>query len=345
VTPGLIPLESFTTFGVNAKPNAATPFGFFGTGLKYAIAVCLRMGQEVVIWRGRDKYTFYVKQMDFRDREFGFVRMKRETWHFLDIVQKSYHKLPFTTELGKTWELWQAFREFETNTRDEDGTTQLEYWEDTSQNAHPDRTVILVYGHKFMDEYYDRHRNFLEEGKTVREDDAVQVLARKSKHIYYRGVRIMDLKRESQYTYNILRHVDLTEDRTAKYPVVVEMWLAEYIAEHKDEQFVRSVAYAPEGSYERHIDYSYVTPSRVGRPFARVARNTPNPTMKELWNKLQPTVPTTVTLHITLPRSSVTDEEIDEITAAVAAIMNLADDELEVVNPAAPSQEDVGVQF
>ena len=50
-TNGLIPLQAFTMFGLNAKPESKNPFGFFGTGLKIAIAVCLRMQQEVVIWR------------------------------------------------------------------------------------------------------------------------------------------------------------------------------------------------------------------------------------------------------------------------------------------------------
>lgn len=31
-TPGHIPLEAFTTFGINSKPNSLNPIGFFGSG-------------------------------------------------------------------------------------------------------------------------------------------------------------------------------------------------------------------------------------------------------------------------------------------------------------------------
>ena len=40
-TPGLIPIEAFTSTGVNVKIHD-NPIGHFGTGLKYAVAVLLR---------------------------------------------------------------------------------------------------------------------------------------------------------------------------------------------------------------------------------------------------------------------------------------------------------------
>jgi hypothetical protein len=329
-TPGLIPLEAFTVFGANAKPNTNNPIGFFGTGLKYAIAVCLRMGQEVILYRGHKKYTFYVKQDKFRDREFGFVNMKTQTWlpAVLQFGRGGHTKLPFTTELGKTWELWQAFREFETNTRDENGTTEL--WKDDRYNnfercgrIDEEHTFIVVNGERFADEYHDRNRTFLEGGDTVRQDEAIQIIDRPSKHIYYRGMRVMDLKEETEYTYNFLKHVDLTEDRTAKYPFMLESDICDYLMTRAPREVVERVVGNPRG-HERTFSYAYVSAS-PGPTFLEFAKESPNVRAKELWNEVQPTIPTRVMLQVTVPKSEVTEEELFEITKAIEGIIGVVE--------------------
>ena len=45
--PGLIDLHGITTFGVCAKPEAENPIGYFGTGLKYALAFFLGEGLKL----------------------------------------------------------------------------------------------------------------------------------------------------------------------------------------------------------------------------------------------------------------------------------------------------------
>lgn len=311
-TPGLIPIEAFTTFGMNAKPNSTNPFGFFGTGLKIAIAVCLRMDQEVVIWRGRDKYTFYTKKEDFRGKEFQKVRMKRETWHIGDIFKKAYIELPFTTELGKHWDLWQAFREFHTNTTDEGGIVQIEYWSGDSKHIHDDRSLVQVTGQKFLDEYFDRGRNFLPDGLTERVgSDGIQVLDRPSKHVYYRGVRVWDLKEESIYTYNFLQHVDLTEDRTAKYPFLLESYICDLIKESEDEAFLKKTVAAPrENTFERNLGYRYSS-SEPSSYFKAAAVNSPVVAAKELVRVAETKVDVTY-LTVRIPKKA-TDEEVEDI--------------------------------
>ena len=39
-----------------------------------------------------------------------------------------------------------------------------------------------------------------------------------SSFLFYRGVRVMKLDKPSQLTYDIQRKIELTEDRTIKYP-------------------------------------------------------------------------------------------------------------------------------
>ena len=321
-TPGLIPLEAFTAFGVNAKPNSTNPFGYFGTGLKYAIAVCLRNGCDVVLWRGNYKYTFYVRQADFRGKDSGFVRMKQERWLSLGgFLKPNYYKLPFTTELGKNWELWQAFRELETNTRDENGITALVQPDDLVPES--ERTTILVNGSRFVDEYHEMDRHFLPEGKTIREDEAVQVIDRPSRHIYYRGVRIMDLKEEAEFTYNILSTISLTEDRTAKYSFEVEQVIATHWVESEDEGLVGRVLQTDrwEGSGLNYT-YAYTTPSKTFSGRAR-SHMTRNPTARQYAEERDPSVPTTVTIQLVIPKPDVTPNELQDICRAVSEVLGI----------------------
>ncbi len=313
VTPGLIPIEAFTTFGMNAKPNSTNPFGYFGTGLKIAIAVCLRLGQEVVVLRGKEKYTFYTKKEDFRGKAFQKVRMKKETFSFGDLLRKSYHDLPFTTELGKHWELWQAFREFQTNTMDESGYTQREIWDESDTHISANNSVILVLGQKFQDEFFDKDRNFLPDGLTERTTtNDIQVIDRPSKHVYYRGVRIWDLKEEAQFTYNFLRHVDLTEDRTAKYPFILESNICDLILQSEDEGFLeKAVKNPPSSSFERGLSYNY-TSSVPSSHYRAAAVFSPNVRAKEIVKVMEAKQDLTV-LRIAIPKT-LGDEEVITLT-------------------------------
>lgn len=299
-TPGLIPIEAFTVVGMSAKPNSTNPFGKFGTGLKIAVAVCLRLGQEVVVWRGRDKYTFYTKKIDFRGKEFQKIRMSHKGW----LRGVSYHDLPFTTEFGKHWELWQAFREFQTNTMDEGGDTYINnHAEGDIAKGSDDHTWIVVTGSKFVDEYHDRARNFLPDGLAERAgSDRIQVLDRPSKHVYFRGVRVWDLKEESQFTYNFLMDIELTEDRTAKYSTLLESYICEHIMQSSDPAFLKkTVEEAPAHSFERSLPYRYTSvPSSRG--FVAAA-STPSaaPAAKQLVKVAEENRNTT-TFTVVLPR-------------------------------------------
>lgn len=259
-TPGQLDLTAITTFGVNAKPNTTSPIGYFGTGLKYAIAVLLRANIKVELYRGKRRYSFRVVPDEFRDKKFNFIEMVEES-KFLKPAQR----LPFTTELGKNWELWQAFRELYSNTLDEDlGTATLldveqriEFEENT--------TVILVYGDDFAEQYRLRDRNFLPGGIRQKSDNNVQYFMKPSKHVYYRGLRVIDLQHESLVTWNVLTGIDLTEDRTAKYPWQVQEVIKNYVAQSKDEDLIRTVISAPEKTYEKGFDFNntWFAPSDV----------------------------------------------------------------------------------
>lgn len=270
-TPGLIDIRAFTTFGVNSKPNSQNPIGYFGTGLKYAIAVLVRESIPVKLFIGETEYEFYKSKEEFRDREFNFVRMRKRKGM---LKRWQYEKLPFTTELGKNWSLWQAFRELEANTRDEQGFS-FDMPENHVVDVGQEQTVIRVYSDDFADIWYNRDDIFLPGGLTEREgSDSIQVFDAPTNYVYYRGLRVHELKERSQLTYNILTTMELTEDRTLKNPYVAEIHIRDYIAAYANTNTIRKVLKAPNDSFEQRrivsdYAYSYTSPSE---PFLEVAK-------------------------------------------------------------------------
>lgn len=321
-TPGLIPVEAFTVAGLSAKPNSTNPIGKFGTGLKYAIAVLVRMDIKVTLFIGQTEYVFYKKKRQFRGKDYFAIRMKKRQ----GLLGKwSYHEMPFTTEYGKYWELWQVFRELHANTLDEGGET----FQTTDASTFPEaeQTLFIIEDSRYVDVYHERDRIFLPGGLKARNNsDSIEVIGRPSKHIYFRGLRVMDLKKEAQFTYNFLENVDLTEDRTVKYPHMIEGRIVGMMQESKDNVFLDKVVARPkEGSYERglHHGHAYSTgwsaPS-VSAIYMAAAKDSPISTAKEVWNQQQPTVPSDISIHIKIPKPSISDYEISLLKDAVELI-------------------------
>ena len=248
----MLDLRAFTTFGLSSKPNSNNPIGKFGTGLKYAIATLVRTGHNVRVFIGSDEYEFYKRSDKFRGEEFQQVMMRKRN-SFLKRWQ--YIELPYTTEHGKFWKVWQAFRELHSNTLDEGGTTEFV---DAFSVVDASCTTIVVDGDEYHQAYMDRNTTFLPNALTKREgDDKVQVFNEPSKHLYWRGIRVHDFEKPTLYTYNILADTELTEDRTWKYTYQIHQHIAGYVARSKDERLISAIVSAPNTVFEGKLDFSY----------------------------------------------------------------------------------------
>ena len=289
-TPGKLDLRSIMTFGLNAKPNTGHPIGFFGTGLKYAIAVLCREKIPVTFYIDGQKWSVTTQESQFRDKTVTEVFLERHR----KLLPPSVRKLPFTTELGKTWQLWQAFRELETNTRDENGETRIGHQEgSTLPHDMKGYTFIEVVSEEFVQEFLDRDKTFLPEGLTLREGTKdIQIFDRPSQHIYYRGIRVLDLdeRERSSLTYNILRSIELTEDRTAKSKWDVQYYISQAISEHEEPEIIRKAVTSKEDTFERGLNYSWGTPSTTFLDtVAKIPEKELDPTAKTTLNQYRPT--------------------------------------------------------
>jgi len=200
---GLIDLNVIRLMGVSVK-DSKSPIGYFGTGLKYAIATLLRHGQEIELIRGGERFVFSARETMVRGEAFRQCFMNDEP-------------LPFTTELGKKWEVWQAYRELHSNMLDEGGLVIDEPIED--------ETVLVARGESIHMQYLGRDDIFLAT-KPIAANSMIEVHPGESSAVFYRGVRAGHLPNPGAFTYNFLCEMELTEDRTFRSQWDVEWKLA-----------------------------------------------------------------------------------------------------------------------
>lgn len=197
---GLIDLTAVRTLGVSVKEDDSA-IGYFGTGLKFAVATILRNGGEITIWRGADKHVFGVNPANVRGKNF-------------DVVTLDGVEIGFTTQLGRDWEPWMAFRELACNALDEGGR----YFAANTPVGPGcgDETIIEVVGGGIDRAYADRH-DIIIKAEPLERNAFVEIHPGPSNDIFYRGVKVGQTMYQTFFRYNILSKIDLTEDRTFKY--------------------------------------------------------------------------------------------------------------------------------
>lgn len=239
--PGEIDLRSISTFGVSVK-ESDNPIGFFGTGLKYAIAVLIRSGHEISIYSGETIVRFGLAHETVRGQEFAFVTMA--------VDGDEPRHIGFTTELGKTWQLWMAYREIACNCKDEGGLSL----KDDGDFPEGGMTKIVVTGEEFAQIHNSRGLYLLEDQADF-EADGVEIRRYQSKAMFYRGVRVMDYQKPAMFTYNKLTSIELTEDRTVKHEFYARMAIACSVLTSDDDRFIRDVVTAKDDWMEHGLNF------------------------------------------------------------------------------------------
>ncbi len=228
--PGEIDPQLITTIGVNVKPTAgAGAIGYFGTGLKYAIAVALREHQRITIWSGLTEYRFWLIPTTIRGKEFQIVGMSTDGGPPV--------ALGFTTEYGKNWGLEEAYRELYSNCKDEGGSTSSMPVEPS-----PGSTVIAVSGSAFWDTHIRRGEFLLDPARRPiwQVEGLGEIYLGPSHRAFYRGIAVYRQGGKGfQFTYNITKNLRLTEDRTA-ISMDVECTVAELLLQCQDQDIISS---------------------------------------------------------------------------------------------------------
>lgn len=278
-TPGTLDMRAFTTMGMSAKPETDRPIGVFGTGLKYAVAVLVRMGAKFEVHTGGHRYWFETTAVDFRGAEFQQIVMRRDSW-VTSGVETGWRwgrrqKLPFTTQYGRNWQTWMAFRELYSNTLDEGGDT-LELTDDqwALKEHAPNRwanteggteTIIAIHNcEEYTKAYRDRANVFLDLGdRDLRAAlPGLEVHHGSRQRMFYQGLRALDLGKPALFTYNVTAPQHLTEDRQLGREWAVRDLVANTIATCDDEELIATVIKADKDHWEHGLQPStWISPS------------------------------------------------------------------------------------
>lgn len=282
--PGEIDMTAVTTFGVSVK-ETENPIGYFGTGLKYAIAILLREGCGIKIYAGTDEHVFGIETATVRGKPFDFVTVATN--------DSAPERCGFTTEVGKNWQLWQAYRELFCNARDENGDAYR-----CREEPEPCRgaTMVVVTGHQ-MEAIHNEQWKYFIEGEIDYSFGGVEIQRKASHAYFYRGVRVFDLPGSAMFTYNDTEALELTEDRSAKGGWwTIHHRIISAIKRATDEDFLRTVLTAPETALEYALDYHGwgASPSpqflRVVGELVRDNDKALNKTAKKVWEANRPAV-------------------------------------------------------
>nr|GGI00125.1 hypothetical protein GCM10011355_27680 [Aquisalinus luteolus] len=252
---GELDIRALTTFGLSVKGTKGA-IGRFGTGLKYACAVILRSGGEIALSIGGNSYRFEARNEEFRGETKSFVYL---------IGPGDVTQLGFTTDLGRDWEPWQAFREIYSNCKDENGETF--HRQGAAPVSSAGQTVIAVTLKQFDAIFYSLEEYFINpEEDPLWENDTIAVYAGRSKHIFYQGIRVHELKHPAAFRYNFKRYIELTEDRTVKYPFIIDSYLVDFLPECTEPVVCEKVV-STESQYERSLEFT----EHKGKPSAAFA--------------------------------------------------------------------------
>lgn len=206
--------------GVSAKEQGDRAIGQFGTGLKYAIAITLRLGGSIRIQSSSENLSFFTKSDSFRGKDFDFIWVKDE-------ATGETRPLNFTTDYGKHWEPWMAYRELASNTLDEGGKVYIGPAPEAS-------TTFILVDCPEIELAAKEHNEIFCQGQPIFTTDHLSILPWNNiPALYLKGVAVYKNRGKIfPFTYNF-SSLPLTEDRTLDYngASTAQMYLTQAIAE------------------------------------------------------------------------------------------------------------------
>lgn len=206
----------------------------------------MRTGHTCHINIGHTQWEVVSKTKVVRDKEFDFITLvEMHTGHEVECG--------FTTELGKKWELWQAYRELYCNAIDEPSgiiTNTL-----INPQTEADTTSFIVLGNEFEQVHLHRHKYILN-SQPIYTDGCVEVHPANEKGIFYRGIRVYTMDKEMLFSYNFSQCISLTEDRTAGNAWQLPSYIAADFAYCTDKNLLIQALTAPENTFEHSLPYA-----------------------------------------------------------------------------------------
>lgn len=252
---GSISLLDIISMGDSSKRGDSSKHGTFDSGLKYAIALLLRNGLDIVIYDRKETYTFSTKE----------VTEGHKTKELITVTTSSdnkEHVTGFAKNLGFNWELWMAFRELYSNMLDERGKMYLEDSNNNHSKFHDfDICVSVQVPQEILDEW---SKYFISDSdRVVISNGSVTCFENSSGHLklYKNGILIFeDEDTPALYKYDY-KHASIDERRVLNKQGDFDYEVGRMISTTTDESFiVNMLTEVSNGNnyYEGGLNYSYL---------------------------------------------------------------------------------------
>ena len=243
---GEMDINSLLLMGATNKRGNDRMIGYFGSGLKYAMAVLLKFEIPFRIFSGEKEIIVTTVSQDFRGNKFDVIKINGKLTNM-------------TTEMGPDWKAWFAVREIYCNAIDEG-----EYKLDISDKAVGTKGKTIFYiefdeqlKHMFSNwnKYFsDKRKDLLvdsEEHRTKMFSGNMEDLI-----IYRKGIQCHYEKTHSLYHYD-LGWVDINESRVLSSIWDLRHHLPQIIAQIGDRGVIKNLFDIYKGTFEESLECQY----------------------------------------------------------------------------------------
>lgn len=215
---GEVPINAFKLLGASSKRGSKTKIGYFGTGLKYAIAVMLKQGIDFKIYSGDKEVKIGVRKTKFIDEDVLVMTVNGE-------------KTSITLDAGIDWLPWFAIREVYSNTIDENGGMAV----NTELGPKAGYTRLFIDSEApALNDVFQNWNCYFSMNRDPLYKNATGTLlpklpTRPEYTAFRRGIRVYESHRHSVFDYD-LQDVEINESRVAVYSFRVHQEASELLA-------------------------------------------------------------------------------------------------------------------